>query len=71
MNDYLIIFLGGVCCGIAGFCLSKIISLKDYISKHPELVEISYEPVKKSADDQGREKLYQVYVQKNLPDWKY
>jgi len=45
--------------------------LKDYISKHPELVEISYEPVKKSADDQGREKLYQVYVQKNLPDWKY
>ena len=45
--------------------------LKDYIAKHPELVEISYEPVKKSADDQAREKLYQVYIQKNLPDWKY
>ena len=45
--------------------------LKDYINKHPELVEISYEPVKKSADDQAREKLYQAYVEKNLPDWKY
>ena len=45
--------------------------LKDYIAKHPELVEISYEPVKKSADDQAREKLYQIYTQKNLSDWKY
>lgn len=45
--------------------------LKDYINKHPELVEISYEPVKKDADDQAREKLYQAYVNKNLPDWKY
>ena len=45
--------------------------LKDYVAKHPELVEISYEPVKKNTDDQAREKLYQAYVQKNLPDWKY
>jgi hypothetical protein len=45
--------------------------LKDYIAKHPELVEISYEPVKKSIDDQAREKLYQIYVQKNLSDWEY
>jgi len=45
--------------------------LKEYINKHPELVEISYEPVKKNTDYQAREKLYQIYVQKNLPDWKY
>ena len=45
--------------------------LKDYVIKHPELVEISYEPVKKDSSDEGREKLYQAYVQKNLPNWKY
>jgi hypothetical protein len=46
--------------------------LKDYINQHPELVEISYEPVKKDANDQGREKLYQAYTQKNLPNsWQY
>ena len=45
--------------------------LKEYISQHPELIEIAYEPVKKNAEDQGREKLYQIYIQKNLSDWKY
>jgi hypothetical protein len=45
--------------------------LKDYINQHPEVVEIHYEPVKKDAEDQGREKLYKAYVEKNLPDWNY
>lgn len=45
--------------------------LKDYINEHPEVIEIHYEPVKKDAEDQGREKLYNAYVRKNLPDWDY
>jgi hypothetical protein len=58
--------------GVQYQVMSTVIKiLKDYISKHPELVEISYEPVKKNAEDQGREKLYQIYIQKNLSDWKY
>ena len=49
--------------------VTKII--KDYADKHPELVEISYEPVKKDKSDQGRQKLYKAYVTKALPNWKY
>jgi hypothetical protein len=49
--------------------VTKII--KDYADKHPELVEISYEPVKKDKSDQGRQKLYRAYVTKALPNWKY
>jgi hypothetical protein len=45
--------------------------LKDYVSQHPEVVEIVYEPVKSGPSDQGREKLYKAYVEKNLPDWSY
>jgi len=45
--------------------------LKDYISQHPEVIEIVYEPVKSGPSDQGREKLYKAYVEKNLPDWSY
>jgi hypothetical protein len=49
--------------------VTKII--KDYADKHPNLVEISYEPVKKSKEDQARQKLYKAYVTKALPNWKY
>jgi len=49
--------------------VTKII--KDYIDKHPELAKISYEPVKKSKEDQGRTKLYRAYVTKALPNWNY
>jgi len=45
--------------------------LKDYVAQHPEVVEIVYEPVKSGPSDQGREKLYKAYVEKNLPDWSY
>jgi hypothetical protein len=45
--------------------------LKDYVSQHPEVVEIVYEPVKSGPSDQGREKLYKAYVEKNLSDWSY
>jgi hypothetical protein len=49
--------------------VTKII--KDYVDKHPELVEISYEPVKKDKQDQARQKLYKAYVTKALPNWRY
>lgn len=49
--------------------VTKII--KDYVDKHPELVEISYEPVKKDKQDQARQKLYRAYVTKALPNWRY
>ena len=49
--------------------VTKII--KDYIDEHPEVVDISYEPVKKNAQDQSRMKLYRAYVTKALPNWKY
>lgn len=49
--------------------VTKII--KDYIDKHPELVEISYEPVKKDKQDQARQKLYKAYITKALPNWRY
>jgi hypothetical protein len=45
--------------------------LKDYINDHPELAEISYEPVKSNTNDFSREKLYKAYVRKNLPNWNY
>ena len=45
--------------------------LKDYIENHPELVEIAYEPTKKNAEDEAREKLYKRYAEKNLPGWQY
>jgi len=45
--------------------------LKDYIEEHPELARIDYEPVKKTAEDQGRTKLYRAYVTKALPNWNY
>ena len=49
--------------------VTKII--KNYVDEHPELVEISYEPVKKDKQDQARQKLYRAYVTKALPNWKY
>jgi hypothetical protein len=49
--------------------VTKII--KDYVDKHPELVEISYEPVKKDKQDQARQKLYKAYITKALPNWRY
>jgi hypothetical protein len=45
--------------------------IKDYVNSHPELVQISYEPSKRSASDRGRLDLYKAYVQKSLPDWSY
>ena len=49
--------------------VTKII--KDYIDKHPELTQITYEPSKRSASDRGRIQLYKAYVQKALPNWQY
>ena len=45
--------------------------LKDYIEEHPEVAEISYEPVQSNNTDFAREKLYSAYFKKNLPGWKY
>ena len=45
--------------------------LKDYVAQHPEVVEIVYEPVKSGPADQGRERLYKAYVEKNLSGWNY
>ena len=45
--------------------------IKDYVDSHPELVQISYEPSKRSASDRGRLDLYKAYVQKSLPKWSY
>jgi hypothetical protein len=45
--------------------------LKDYVTQHPEVVEIVYEPVKSGPSDRGREKLYKAYVDKNLSGWSY
>jgi len=49
--------------------VTKII--KDYVEQYSKVVDISYEPVKKNAEDQARMKLYKAYVTKALPNWKY
>lgn len=49
--------------------VTKII--KDYVDSHPELVQITYEPSKRSASDRSRLDLYKAYVQKSLPEWSY
>lgn len=45
--------------------------IKGYVDSHPELVQITYEPSKRSASDRSRLDLYKAYVQKNLPGWNY
>jgi hypothetical protein len=45
--------------------------IRDYVDSHPELVQITYEPSKRSAGDRSRLDLYKAYVQKSLPKWSY
>jgi hypothetical protein len=49
--------------------VTKII--RDYVNSHPEIVQITYEPSKRSASDRSRLDLYKAYVQKSLPGWNY
>ena len=45
--------------------------IKDYLTSHPNITTIKYEPHKREEGDDVRDRLYKSFITQSLPDWEY